>query len=123
MKSLAPVIRSKSALPIVRLSIAVAVWAVLLWIGTWLTPPILCNTAIEGVDCAVRMSTSRHLVEIGLASVLVTVLVAWNFSLRQTTDEPTSHRRVLATRALYSLSLLFISVYLVLAITRLVQAG
>lgn len=123
MKSLTTVIRSKSAQPIIRLCIAVVAWVVLLWIGTWLTPPIPCNTAIEGADCAVRMSTSRHLVEIGLAGILVTLLVSWNFSLTQTTDEATSHRSVLVIRALYSLSLLFISVYLVLAITRLVQAG
>lgn len=123
MKSSISAIRALSTRPIARLVLAVVIWLVLLWIGSWLTPSIPCNTLIEGANCPVRTSTARHLVEIGLAGALTWVLISWNVSLAFARDESSSARTVLATRVLYRLSLLLTVMYLIMAITRLVQAG
>lgn len=121
MKPLVSFYRRIFARPGLLLAVTLLKFVLLILIAHWLTPPIPCNTYVQGVNCVAHSTTERHLADILISASTLAFVGAWTLQrYRQRKNDPPVAN---LTDALYGGASLALVIYLALAITRLVQAG
>lgn len=121
MKLIAIFIRGLFKSPYLLLALTIVKFVALLLIAIWLTPPIPCNTYVQGAGCALRDTTSRHLAEIGLSAIFLAFVST--LTVRRLRNHNTWNILRSPLDISYGLVSLALAGYVVFAIIRLVQAG